>query len=79
MAELLVIAIAGILVGLMLGYVAAIIMDQKGRNPWAGFYLGFFLSFLGVALAIICPESPERQAQAIAQALATPEDRGHDS
>ena len=60
-----------LVLGVICSIPASAIMGAKGQNAGAGFFLGFFLNFLGIGLAIICPASPERQAQAIARALSS--------
>ena len=60
-----------LVLGVICSIPASAIMGAKGQSAGAGFFLGFFLNFLGIGLAIICPASPERQAQAIARALSS--------
>lgn len=60
-----------LVLGVICSIPASAIMGAKGQNAGAGFFLGFFLNFLGIGLAIVCPASPERQAQAIARALSS--------
>ncbi|MCY3923770.1 MAG: hypothetical protein OXG27_15435 [Chloroflexi bacterium] len=62
---------AWLVAGIICSIPASAIMGAKGQNAGAGFFLGFFLNFLGIGLAIVCPASPERQAQAIARALSS--------
>lgn len=60
---------AWLVLGVICSLPASAIMSAKGQNPGAGLFLGFFLNVLGIGLAIVCPASPEHQAQAIARAL----------
>lgn len=60
-----------LVLGVICSIPASAIMGAKGQNAGAGFFLGFFLNILGIGLAIVCPASPERQAQAIARALSS--------
>ena len=49
------------LLALVTGVIAYQIAESKGRSGAEGFWIGFFLSFLGITIELILPKGEQRQ------------------
>ena len=49
------------LLALVTGVIAYQIAESKGRSGAEGFWIGFFLSFLGIAIELILPKGERRR------------------
>ena len=58
--ELVVIAL---IIWLAFGVVGGMMMSSKGRSGCGGFFLGFVLGPIGLAFALIAPESTEKRLE----------------
>ena len=58
--ELVVVAL---IIWLAFGVVGGMMMSSKGRSGCGGFFLGFVLGPIGLAFALIAPESTERRLE----------------
>lgn len=57
-----------ILIWLAFGVAGGMMMSSKGRSGCGGFFLGFVLGPIGLAFALIAPESTERRIEKEEQA-----------
>lgn len=58
--ELVVVAL---IIWLAFGVVGGMMMSSKGRSGCGGFFLGFVLGPIGLAFALIAPESTEKRLE----------------
>ena len=58
--ELVVVAL---IIWLAFGVVGGVMMSNKGRSGCGGFFLGFVLGPIGLAFALIAPESTEKRLE----------------
>ena len=56
------------LIWLAFGVAGGMMMSSKGRSGCGGFFLGFVLGPIGLAFALIAPESTERRIEKEEQA-----------
>lgn len=57
-----------IVIWLAFGVAGGMMMSSKGRSGCGGFFLGFVLGPIGLAFALIAPESTERRIEKEEQA-----------
>ena len=57
-----------VIIWLAFGVAGGMMMSNKGRSGCGGFFLGFVLGPIGLAFALIAPESTERRIEKEEQA-----------
>ena len=57
------IAIVVLIIWLAFGVAGGMMMSNKGRSGCGGFFLGFVLGPIGLAFALVAPESTERRIE----------------
>ncbi len=57
------IVVIALIIWLACGVAGGMMMSSKGRSSCGGFFLGFVLGPIGLAFALIAPESTERRIE----------------
>ncbi len=60
--------VVALVIWLAFGVAGGMMMSNKGRSGCGGFFLGFVLGPIGLAFALIAPESTERRIEKEEQA-----------